>query len=61
MVLLTIAVLRLKEARPFDFFFVIKFLFTRSVMISPNDSLVTLEAVALLMKSKFESISGVCD
>ena len=40
MVLLTIAVLFLKESRRFDFLCTIKFLFKRSVMISSNDSLV---------------------
>ena len=49
MVLLTIAMLRLKESRPSDLLFMIKFLFTRSVMISSNDSLVMLEAIDLLM------------
>ena len=58
MVLLTIAVLRLKESRPFDFLFMIKFFFARSVMISSNDSLVMLEVVDLLMKSKIKSLSG---
>ena len=58
MVLLTIAVLRLKKSRPFDVLFIIKFLFTSSLMISSNDSLVMLEAADLLMKSKIESISG---
>ena len=53
MVLLTIVVLR-----PFDVLFIIKFLFTSSLMISSNDSLVMLEAADLLMKSKIESISG---
>ena len=50
MVLLTIAVLRLKESRPSDFLL--------TVMISSSDSLVMLEAADLLMKSKIESISG---
>ena len=58
MVLLTIVVLRLKKSRPFDALFDIKFLFTSSLMISSNDSLVMLEAADLLMKSKIESISG---
>ena len=58
MALLTIAVLRLKESRPFEFLFMIKFLFTRLVMISSNDSLVVLEAIDVLTKSKIESISG---
>ena len=52
------AVLRLKESRPFDFLFMIRLLFKKLVMISSNDSLVMLEAVDSLMKSKIQSISG---
>lgn len=40
MVLFTIAVLNLKELQPFEFSLMITFSFTRSVMISANDSLV---------------------
>ena len=61
MVLLTIPVLRLKEWRSVHFLFIFKFLFTRSIVISSNDSLVMLEVVDLLIKSKIESISSVCD
>ena len=54
MILLAIATLRRKESRPFGFLSMIKFLLTRSVMISSNDSLVKLEAIDLLMKSQIE-------
>ena len=47
--LLAIPVLRLKEWRPVQFLFIFKFLLTRLVIISSNDSLVMLEAVDFLM------------
>ena len=52
-VVLETSVLRLNESRPLmDFLFIIMFCFTRSVMMSAKASLVILEAVVLVMKSR---------
>ena len=44
-----------------SFFIYFQIFIYRSIIISSNDSLLMLEVVDLLIKSKIESISSVCD